>query len=124
MSSMGRKAAFAGLACALWMVGFDVAPLAHMLLHETLDAHHHGHHHAATGHHHEPDEEDAPRDPQHGEGSVAHKDLAAQTPAPAVPEVLEALLTHAPTELWVPSDRPEDRRPHTTRARAPPTRTT
>lgn len=124
---MARRATFAGLACALWMLGFDVAPMAHMLFHDALDEHHHhGHHHAPTQDHQADGRGDAPdgapTPAEHGEGSVAHRDLAAEVPLPAVPRVLEALLTSAPPEVAAHEERPGDRTPQTTRARAPPTK--
>jgi len=103
------------LACALWLLGFDVAPLAHQVFHEALEEHHHGH-----AHPHDHEEKD--RSPaEHGEGSIAHRDLAATPPAPGVPEVLEALLAWSAAPLSLHDERPTDRQPRTTRARAPPT---
>ena len=68
------------------------------------------------------DHEEKDRSPaEHGEGSVAHRDLAANAPAPGVPEVLEALLAWAAPPLSFPDERPTDRQPRTIRARAPPT---
>lgn len=120
---MRREATFAAIACALWTVGFDVVPLAHMVFHDALEKHHHGHHHEAAGDPHaEDDHDEAPTPLEHGEGSVAHKDLAAQTPLPAVPTVREALLAHPVPTPAVREERAADRSPQTTRARAPPTR--
>jgi hypothetical protein len=122
---MTRKATLAVLAGTLWMLGFDVVPLGHMLFHDSLDEHHHGHHHeSARDPHADHEHDEAPTPLEHGEGSVAHKDLAAQTPLPAVPEVLEALLAQPVPSSVVRNERPTDRSPQTTRARAPPTRRT
>ena len=118
LTGRGRWAALAGV---LWLLSFDVVPMAHMLFHEALEEHHHGHHHEhAAAHEHE--EEEAPSPAEHGEGSAAHRDLAANVPAPTVPEVLEA-----PYAWTAPADPPHDeppsdRQPRTIRARAPPTR--
>ena len=91
-----RRAHWAMLAGLLWLFGFDVVPLAHVVFHEALEEHHHGHHHEqAHSHEHE---EEAPSQSEHGEGSVAHRDLAATVPLPGIPEVLGALLSwDAPT---------------------------
>jgi hypothetical protein len=110
----GHWAAAAGL---LWMLGFDAVPLAHMVFHEALGEHHHGHHEPAHPHEHEGD---APAPSEHGEGSVAHRDLAANVPAPSVPEVLEALLASSEPSIPLHDERPTNRQPQTTRARAPP----
>jgi hypothetical protein len=121
-----RRGYGAVLAALLWLSGFDVVPLAHMVLHETLEDHRHGHRHEqdhAHGHGHDRAAEDGERTPspvEHGEGSVAHRDLAANVPLPAIPQVLGALLSR---EALVPpahDERPADLRPRTSRARAPP----
>lgn len=108
------------LACGLWLFGFDVVPLAHMLFHEALEAHHHGHHH---GHHQDerPEPADGSSSPsEHGEGSVAHRDLAANVPLPAIPPVREPqeLLSFPPESDH--DDEPAVRRPGTSWARGPP----
>ena len=111
----GHRAALAGL---LWLLGFDVVPLAHMVFHEALEEHDHGgHHERAQSHDHE---EDAPSPSEHGDGSVAHHDLAANATALGVPEVLEALLAWTAPPIPSHDERPADRQPRTTRARAPP----
>ena len=113
-----RRAWWAALACALWLLGFDVVPLAHMVFHGALEEHHHGH---ADDHAHPHDhDEENPSPSEHGEGSVAHRDLAANVPAPGVPDVLEALLSWAAPPIPSHDERPTDRQPQTTRARAPP----
>lgn len=114
----GRKAHWAAVACALWLLGFDVVPLAHMVFHEALEQHEHGHHIDRAHHHHEGDEQPSPA--EHGQGSVAHHDLAANVPLPAVPEVLEALFAWDVARLVPHDERPADRQPRTIRARAPP----
>ncbi|MBT8451349.1 MAG: hypothetical protein KJO40_05205 [Deltaproteobacteria bacterium] len=106
------------LACALWLLGFDVIPLVHLVFHDALEKHHHGH---PQEHAHPNDHEEKDRSPaEHGEGSVAHRDLAANAPSPGVPEVLEALLAWSPPALPSRDERPTDRQPRTIRARAPP----
>ena len=115
MSVSRGRAHWALLACALWLLGFDIVPLAHLVLHDALEEHHHEHAHPR-------DHEEKDRSPaEHGEGSVAHRDLAANAPAPGVPEVLEALLAWAAPSLSFPDERPTDQQPRTIRARAPPT---
>ena len=115
MSVSRGRAHWALLACALWLLGFDIVPLAHLVLHDALEEHHHEHAHPR-------DHEEKDRSPaEHGEGSVAHRDLAANAPAPGVPEVLEALLAWAAPPLSFPDERPTDQQPRTIRARAPPT---
>jgi hypothetical protein len=113
---IARKAHWAALACTLWLLGFDVVPLAHLVFHEALEDHHHGHDH----HHPLDDDSKAPSPLEHGEGSVAHRDLAANVPLPQVPRILEALLTCDAPKIVSHDERPTERRPRTTRARAPP----
>ena len=120
---MRRRTTFAIIACALWALGFDVVPLAHMVFHESLEEHHHGHHHEPAADPHD-EHDEAPTPLEHGEGSVAHKDLAAQTPLPAVPTVLEALLASDASSAPVREERAAERSPRTTRARGPPTHST
>lgn len=114
----GRKANLAALTCALWLLGFDVVPLAHMVFHEALEEHEHGYHIDRARHHHEGDEQPSPA--EHGQGSIAHRDLAANVPLPGVPEVLEALLAGNVARLVPHDEGPADRQPRTARARAPP----
>lgn len=111
-----RKASLAALACAFWLLGFDVVPLAHMLLHDALEEHHHGHEH---GHTHADDARNPPP-AEHGEGSVAHRDLAANVPLPTVPAVLEALLARFGPPSFRYDELASDPQPRTSRARAPP----
>ncbi|MBT8469236.1 MAG: hypothetical protein KJN97_10855 [Deltaproteobacteria bacterium] len=119
MSGSRGRARWAVLACALWLLGFDVVPLAHLVLHDALEDHHHGHPHEHANPH---DHDEKDRSPaEHGEGSVAHRDLAANAPPPGVPEVLEALLAWSPPVLHSRDERPTVRQPGTIRARAPPT---
>ncbi|MGB5810335.1 MAG: hypothetical protein WBG86_07390, partial [Polyangiales bacterium] len=101
MSLSGRRTApiSALVAVAMWLFGFEVLPLAHVMFHDTLGEHAHGGH-AHDGndheeaHHHAHHEDDRPRpakpEPKHGEGSVAHHDLAAQPAQLALPPVPEA----------------------------------
>lgn len=126
------------LAAVLWLTGFEVMPTAHVAFHGALGAHHHGvdrehveneptgdrhhDHNHDHDHHHDGDEDhDSPSD--HGKGSIAHFDLAANVPLPSIPEVQEALLTWSPPPSRAHDERPADRQPQTTRARAPPGQT-
>lgn len=211
-----RRKRLAGFACALWLVGFDLAPTAHIALHAHLAEHDHGHgvshthsaarepaQPAAHGHVHTHDHahavapHPAPRaarsfsawrdhgaeqpEPSkryaqhfahvastsaaqqaeashahphasvpsttgadrgeagehdnandrasqgespldHGEGSLAHRDLAALLPLPGLPPVPEA-----PFMGWLPATTHRELagtpRPTATRARAPPAHT-
>lgn len=113
-----RRGHWAALAGLLWLFGFDVVPLAHVLFHEALEEHHHGHHRQQA--HQNEHEENGPSPSEHGEGSVAHHDLAANASALGVPEVLEALLAWTAPPIPSHDERPADRQPRTTRARAPP----
>jgi hypothetical protein len=116
---------WAYVACGLWLLGFDVVPLAHMVFHESLDHHEHGHHHGAhhdRGHDH-PDEDSDETPSEHGDGSVAHRQLAAQIPLASVPVVQEALLSWSAPAIRAHDERPADRQPRTTAARGPPAQT-
>ena len=114
------------LACLVWLGGVEVLPAFHVAFHGAFGTHHHGpraHHHDAlphdAGHHgessgaaheyHHPDRHhhDAAGDAQeehgrkerpsdHGEGSLAHHDLAIEHSHPSVPPVPEALLRSEP----------------------------
>lgn len=120
-----RHAHLAALAGALWLLAFDVVPMAHVVFHDALEAHHHGHSHEHDSHAHGPsleDEEDKPSPSEHGEGSAAHRDLAAQVPPASIPRVLEAFLTPGSRSLPAYDEEAADARPRTTRARAPPSR--
>lgn len=125
------------MACAFWVLGFDVVPLAHMAFHDALDDHHHGvpsqQAHAHDHDHHSADEHapfgeprsshpagDESTPPEHGDGSVAHRDLAAHVAFPAIPTVQEALLAWSTARVDLQDKRPTSRRPQRTRARAPP----
>lgn len=110
------RATLAVLASAFWLLAFDVVPLAHMLFHDALAAHHHGHEHA----HAHADGTEEPPPAEHGEGSVAHRDLAANVPLPTVPAVLEALLARFGVSSFRYDELTADRQPRTSRARAPP----
>jgi hypothetical protein len=114
-----RKGYGAAVAALLWLFGFDVAPMAHMVLHEALGEHEHGHRHDQD-HGHEHGQQNENGNGNHGEGSIAHRDLAAQVPLPSVPEVLEALLSSEVPSPPSHDEPPADRRPRTSRARAPP----
>jgi len=113
-----RRSRWAVFACGLWLLGFDVAPLAHVLFHESLGHHHHDAHHS---HHHDDDGNDETPS-EHGHGSLAHRDLAAQVPTPGVPFVQEALLAWSSLPTRSYEERPVDRRPRATKARGPPAR--
>jgi len=76
------------IACAVWLAGFEVAPVLHVAQHADLAPHAHGapHTHAHGGEAHRHDADPEP-DPEHGEGSLLHRGLAAHTAPPAVPPV-------------------------------------
>ena len=102
-------------ACGLWLLGFELLPTAHLALHEHLHEHQHGVAHEQTPHDgagdlpHQAHEHERPGEPQdpseHGDGSLAHRDLAAHGSAASLPPVRQALLTW--TETW-PRDFDED----------------
>lgn len=107
------------IALAVWAGGFEVAPFLHAIEHGELGAHEHGAAaHCHDGACHEHGDEEAP-DPEHGEGSLAHRGLAAHTAPPALPPIdpppiatvnyVRAVEVAAPARLL---ERP--------RARAPP----
>lgn len=114
-----RRGQWAALAGVLWLLGFDVIPLAHIVLHEALEEHHHGHAHA-----HADDRNGqgggVPSPSEHGDGSVAHRDLAANVPLPGVPAVLEAQVACSHPDPVTHDEQLADRRPRSSRARAPP----
>jgi len=110
------QATLALLTSAFWLLGFDVVPLAHMLLHDALEEHHHSHEHA----HAQADDAEDPPPAEHGEGSVAHRDLAANVPLPTVPPVHEALLARFGVSSFCYDELIANRQPRTSRARAPP----
>lgn len=115
MTRVKGSAYWTTVGCVLWLVGFDVVPLAHIVFHEALEEHHHEH---DQGSHHHGDE--APVPAEHGEGSVAHRDSAAHVLPPGVPNVLEALFAWSAVAVPAPDERPGDPQPRATRARAPP----
>jgi hypothetical protein len=121
----------------LWFVGFELLPVVHLAFHGAFGEHRHGvshDHHAAEDHAHDhgdadhgaevehnpSDRHEAPS--EHGKGSLAHRDLAAEVPVPTIPIVPEALLARAVTFERRPDSLPSARRPDTKRARAPPPR--
>lgn len=96
-----------------------------MVFHESLDHHEHGgHHHSHAGHDHQSEDENGDESPaEHGDGSVAHRNLAAQIPLPSVPVLQEALLVWSALPTRAHQDRPVDRQPRTINARGPPAQT-
>lgn len=117
----GARSTIAALTALFWLFGFDVLPLGHMVFHDLLDDHHH--HHGHTHHHADDDGDDTPSPVEHGEGSVAHRDLAAHVPPPTLPAVLEALVCEDPLYDFRETETPTCRQPRTTHARAPPSLT-
>ena len=88
-SGRERALAIPALVLALaWTLGFELGPLAHLALHGILAPHSHSH---ADGERHA-DHDDArtPEDEPHGEGSLAHRDVAALVPLPVITAVLGA----------------------------------
>lgn len=128
--------AWAFAAGVLWIVGFDVLPLAHVVFHEAFGEHshsaqEHGEHaglsdHAGHEHDHGRAHVETPKpeselpDSDHGDGSLAHRDLAAQPVQPALPPVPEARLAYLDPRLPVLEDDPSRVALIGTRARAPP----
>jgi hypothetical protein len=102
------------LACLIWAFGFELAPALHALEHAAHVPHAHG------AHEHTHDGDDAPD--EHGEGSLAHRDLAARTPPPALPPIDPPLIGVVRFERAVTSEAPW-RSLGRPRARAPPART-
>lgn len=100
------------IACVIWAGGFELAPALHAFQHAELAPHSHG---GETHTHHGDD--DAPE--RHGEGSLAHRGLAALTPPPALPPFDRPRLEVVRWECAPPTARGSARasRP---RARAPP----
>lgn len=103
----------AALALLVWALGGELMPLAHVALHAALPGHDHGarvHDHGEGPHRHEgPGAAAAERDPAspedaHGDGSFAHRDLAAAPSALALPAI-------APARLGAPLSRREPARP-------------
>ena len=88
---LGRELPALGLV-GLWLFGAVLAPLVHIAMHGSLAPHSHGTSLEAgschDGHCHDEDAHEATRsddDPsEHGRGSLAHGDLAALFPAPAL----------------------------------------
>lgn len=119
----------------LWIAGFDVLPLAHIVFHEAFGEHRHGArqaHDRASGHsdhaHHDhgdrhvetaDPESDLP-DRDHGRGSLAHRDLAAQATQACLPPVPEARVAYLAPRVSALEDDPSRVRRTATRARAPP----
>lgn len=98
------------IACVIWAGGFELAPALHAFQHAELAPHHHG---GETHTHHDDEPE------EHGEGSLAHRGLAAQTPPPTLPPIDPPRLEVVGWECAAPIARGSARaaRP---RARAPP----
>ncbi|MEM8605814.1 MAG: hypothetical protein AAGF92_01815 [Myxococcota bacterium] len=124
-SAQGRPARRTGptvrwaalFACLVWFGGVEVFPAIHVAFHGAFGEHHHGpraHHQDASPREraHEYDKHDGhPHDDvvdvhedrgpnehpsDHGEGSLAHHDLAIEHSYPDVPPVPEALLRSEP----------------------------
>lgn len=108
------------IACLIWAGGFELAPALHALEHAALTPHHHHEHHAHGGERHAHDGDDSPD--EHGEGSLAHRGLAAQTPPPALPPIEPPLIGVVRFERDASSEAPW-RALGRPRARAPPART-
>lgn len=123
-------------ACALWALGFNVLPTLHVAFHHLLGPHHHGHHHGevhneprggfeAESHPHQSRTEgsghhDSEHDPNHGQGSVAHGDIAVVEAPVSIPLVSVARVARATTDERRVSQPPRETPFHVVRARAPP----
>jgi hypothetical protein len=138
------RQAFALWLAAVWLLGFEVLPAAHLGMHALLGSHDHGvphaqaasHCHGSSCHAHEEQagstrvEGDAPEGPAigwperpaHGVGSVAHRDASAQPSVPEVPPVLGARMRRvvAPSKVLAAAPSGHTCAPQ---ARGPPTRT-
>ncbi len=105
------------LACLIWAGGFELVPAIHLIQHAELAPHHHGEHsHGGEPHTHE-HEHEAPD--EHGDGSLAHRGLAALSPPPALPPIERPFLGIARFDRAAPEQAPW-REPSRPRARAPP----
>lgn len=103
------------LALVVWAGGFEIAPFLHAVDHDHIAPHSHSH--GAGAHEHE-GEDDVP-DPEHGQGSLAHRGLAAHTAPPALPPIdppsIGTVRFERELEVTAPSIEGEP-----PRARAPP----
>jgi hypothetical protein len=61
-------------ACAIWLLSYEAVPFAHAIEHARGVEHDHG-----DGHHRHDDD--------HGDGSLAHRGIAAMAPPPAIPPI-------------------------------------
>ncbi|MCG8421627.1 MAG: hypothetical protein MJE77_27215 [Proteobacteria bacterium] len=107
---LDRQRRFALLACALWVLGFEVAPNLHIGFHDLFADHHHGDSHT---------EDRDGNSPDHGDGSIEHRGVAIleAPPPPVIPQAVavERLIHHEAV-----ADAPYERRPVTIRGRGPP----
>jgi hypothetical protein len=114
------------IACAVWLLGFEAAPVLHVAQHADLAPHAHGsapahaHGHAHEGGPHRHDAAPEP-EPEHGEGSLLHRGLAAHTAPPAVPEVDPPWSVTVLPRVEAPAAPPAPD-PTPPRARGPPAR--
>jgi hypothetical protein len=132
-------------ACLMWLLGFEVAPLAHIATHVRGERHHHdatgatardaeshehGHEHGQEhGHVHihesDRDTKGAPgvegSPAPHGAHSLLHRGIAALAPKVPTPVVPPPAI-HALVSLRAPRDLIASRAPESARARGPPVR--
>lgn len=97
------------IACVIWAGGFELAPALHAAEHASLAPHSHGDH----------EHSDHAPPPEHGDGSLAHRELAASSAppllAPIDPPCLGAIVWALPRSI---APAPVDRIPSC--ARGPP----
>jgi hypothetical protein len=80
----------------IWMLGFEVVPVAHQVMHAQIGAHTHGAAHCHSGFCHSEDGADragaSQRSTSHGAGSLEHRGIAALAPEITlyVPELMLA----------------------------------
>ena len=114
-------------AALLWVIGGELMPLAHVVMHDDLAEHTHvhadGEEHADHDGHHDDVPADATTDDAptgwHGEGSLAHHDAMIAFGGIALPHVPAARLGVAPPTRgpWTPGDHAPAEE---TNARGPP----
>lgn len=119
MTSRGQIGSALGI--LLWVLGGEVFPLAHVAFHDEFEPHDHGNHcHGDACHEHgDADASDSSDDPDHGEGSFAHRDqmVANGTMIYWVVPPRRVPVLAARAEPWSPGDRARVDAPS---ARAPP----
>ena len=134
---MPTRCELALFGAAIWLFGFELAPMLHLSFHDLLEPHQHGvashhqHHNGAKAQTDDDEDSLSAESPsehresgeapsEHGEGSLAHRNLAAHASPLSLPPVQQAQLAWSQAEP-MPCDeeaRPAELRVHS--ARAPP----